>query len=211
MEILYCMYVGGLISASVCCLFGGPVFERSQGSRLIETAGPSTGSPFSSASFSFPSFNHRGQLLPSIVWVQISAFDFFNCLLGLSEGSHDRTLLWALHSLCNSVRPWDLPWNWIPLWACCWIFFSSGSSPFPSLWFFQTGRIMGQKCDCWMRTPSLTWCPVFLLELGSVSSLSLLLGISWKVGPSLWVLVVSHLLSLWCILAWGEGVFPQPP
>ncbi|KRY25428.1 hypothetical protein T03_6595 [Trichinella britovi] len=30
------------------------LFERSQGSRLIETAGPPTGSPFSSASFSLP-------------------------------------------------------------------------------------------------------------------------------------------------------------
>jgi hypothetical protein len=32
--------VGGLISAGVCCLVGGPVSERFQGSRLIETAGP---------------------------------------------------------------------------------------------------------------------------------------------------------------------------
>ena len=32
--VLYCMCVGGLISAGVCCLFGGPVFERSRGSRL---------------------------------------------------------------------------------------------------------------------------------------------------------------------------------
>jgi hypothetical protein len=53
-EVLHCMYVGGLISAGVCCLVGGPVFERSQGSRLIETAGPPTGLPFSSASFSLP-------------------------------------------------------------------------------------------------------------------------------------------------------------
>jgi hypothetical protein len=42
---------GGLISAGICCLFGGPVFERSQGFLLIETAGPPTGLPFSSASF----------------------------------------------------------------------------------------------------------------------------------------------------------------
>jgi hypothetical protein len=40
------------MSAGVCCLFGGPVFERSQGSRLIKTADLPTGSPFSSASFS---------------------------------------------------------------------------------------------------------------------------------------------------------------
>jgi hypothetical protein len=50
LEVLYCMCVGGLISAGVCCLFGGPVFDRSLGSRLIETAGPPTGSPSSSAS-----------------------------------------------------------------------------------------------------------------------------------------------------------------
>jgi hypothetical protein len=44
--------VGGLILAGVCCLFGDPVFERSQGSRLIATSDPPTGSPFSLASFS---------------------------------------------------------------------------------------------------------------------------------------------------------------
>ena len=42
---------------------------------------------------------------------------------------------------------------------------------------------MGQRCDCGMATPSLTWCPVFLLEVGSISSLSLLSGISSKVPP----------------------------
>jgi hypothetical protein len=31
--------------------------------------------------------------------------------------------------------------------------------------------------------PSLTWCPVFLLEAGSISSFSLLSGISFKVPP----------------------------
>jgi hypothetical protein len=41
--------------------------------------------------------------------------------------------LWALHSLSNSVRSWDLPMNWTPLWACHSTFFSSGSSPFPCL------------------------------------------------------------------------------
>jgi hypothetical protein len=42
---------------------------------------------------------------------------------------------------------------------------------------------MGQSCDCGMATPYLTWCPVFLLEVGSISSLSLPLGISSKVPP----------------------------
>jgi hypothetical protein len=54
LAVLYYMYVRGLISAGVCGLFGGPVFERSQGSRLFETAGPPREFPFSSASFSLP-------------------------------------------------------------------------------------------------------------------------------------------------------------
>jgi hypothetical protein len=41
--------------------------------------------------------------------------------------------LWALHSLSNSVRPWGFPLSWILIWPCHWIFFSLGSSPFPSL------------------------------------------------------------------------------
>jgi hypothetical protein len=45
-----CVLGGGLISAGVCCLFGGPVFERSQGSRLFKTTGPPIGFPFLSAS-----------------------------------------------------------------------------------------------------------------------------------------------------------------
>ena len=45
--------VGGFISAGVCCLVGGPVFGRSWGSRLIETAGPPTKLPSFSASSAF--------------------------------------------------------------------------------------------------------------------------------------------------------------
>jgi hypothetical protein len=52
-EVLFSMCIGGLISRGVCCLFGGPVFERSRGSRLIKTAGPPTMPPFS-GSFSLP-------------------------------------------------------------------------------------------------------------------------------------------------------------
>jgi hypothetical protein len=47
------MCVLGLISAGICCLVGGPVSERSQGSRLTETAGSPTGLASSSASSSF--------------------------------------------------------------------------------------------------------------------------------------------------------------
>jgi hypothetical protein len=42
---------------------------------------------------------------------------------------------------------------------------------------------MGQSCDCGMVTPSLTWCSVFQLEVGSIDSLFLLSGISSKVPP----------------------------
>jgi hypothetical protein len=42
---------------------------------------------------------------------------------------------------------------------------------------------MGHSCDCRMATPSLTWCSVFLLEVGFISSLSLLTGILYKVPP----------------------------
>ena len=87
-SLLYC--VGVLISAGVCCLFGGAVFERTQGSGLIDTAGPPTGSHFSSASFSLPQLNNRGELLLSIGWMQI--YDYFSCSMGLSKGSHNRSL-----------------------------------------------------------------------------------------------------------------------
>jgi hypothetical protein len=47
------MLVIGFISDGEYCLLGGPVFERSWGSRLIMTAGPPIGSPFCSVSSSF--------------------------------------------------------------------------------------------------------------------------------------------------------------
>jgi hypothetical protein len=50
----------GLISAGVCCLVGGSVSERSQGSRLIETAGLPMGSPSSSASSSLSLIQPQG-------------------------------------------------------------------------------------------------------------------------------------------------------
>jgi len=86
------MCVGGLISAGVCCLVGEPVSERSQGSRLIDTADSPTGLPSSSTSSGFSLIQQRGQQLLFIGWVHISASDSFSCLLGLLEGSHDRSL-----------------------------------------------------------------------------------------------------------------------
>ena len=101
--------------------------------------------------------------------------------------------LWVLHNLSNSVRHWGLPLSWIPLCACHWTFSSSGSSPFPSLQFFQIGIIMCQSFDCGMANPSLTWCPVFLLEVGYIKSLSLLSVISSKVPPfEFWESLISQ-------------------
>jgi hypothetical protein len=80
--------------------------------------------------------------------------------------------LWAFHNLSNSVRPWGLFWSWILIWAYHWTFSSSGSTSCPSLQFFQTGTIMGQSFDCEIVSPSLTWFPVFLLEVESTSSFS---------------------------------------
>ena len=91
--------------------------------------------------------------------------------------------LWALHIFSNSVRPWDLRLSRIPLWACHWTFLSSVSSSYPSLQFFQIGTIMDQSFDCGMSTPFLIWCPIFLLEVDSLRSLSLLLSNSSKVPP----------------------------
>jgi hypothetical protein len=63
--------------------------------------------------------------------------------------------LWVLHSLSNSVRPWDLPLSWISLWTCLWTFFYSDSSSFPYLLFFQTGKTMGQNFHCGWQPPTL--------------------------------------------------------
>jgi hypothetical protein len=116
--------------------------------------------------------------------------------------------LWVFHSLSNSVRSWDLSLSWISLWACCWTFFSSGSSPFLSLQFFQTGTIMVQCFDCGMATPSLIWCPVFMLEVDSIRSLSLLTGISSKVSPfESWESLTAQDSGTF----WGSHLHPQQP
>ena len=139
---------------------------------LIDLRGPGylrllvllQGHPPSELLLAFPQFNHRGQLLLFIGCMWISASDSFSSFLGFLEGSHDRLIFWVHHSLSSSVRSWDHPLSWIPVWACHWTSFSSGSSPFLFLQFSQTGTIMSLSFYCEMATPSLTWCPVFLLE-----------------------------------------------
>jgi hypothetical protein len=70
----------------------------------------------------------------------------------------------------------------------------------------KTPKIRGVTVG-WQAHPSLTWCPVFLLEVGSISSLSLLtllLGISSKVPVS-----PGSLSPLWCTL--HRSPPPPPP
>jgi hypothetical protein len=62
-----------------------------------------------------------------------------------------------------------------------------------------------QRCDCGMAIPSLTWCPVFLLEVGSISSFSLL----WAFHLRFLRLSPESLLPPRSLVHSGES--PQPP
>ena len=75
----------GLIPVAICCLVGGPVFERSQVSRLIETSGPPTGLPSSTASSSFPLIQPQGSAA-SVSWLGENIYIWFFQLLVRSSG-----------------------------------------------------------------------------------------------------------------------------
>lgn len=169
--VLCCVCVGSLISLGVCCLVGCTVFERSQGSRWIETAGSPKGKPSSSASSSFFLIQPQGSAA-SVVSLGVALCIWHFQMID--------PFLWALHNFSNSKWPLGLPLSWIPLWSYCWNFFSPGFSPFPSLQFFQTWTIMIQSCDCGITT--LTGFPVSLLDVGSPSSLAPLKVISSKIS-----------------------------
>ena len=89
--VLCCICVGSLGLARLCCLVGGSVSERSQGSRLVETAGLPMGLPSSSASSSF-SLIQSQESPASVHWLGIIICISFNCLLGHSESSHAKFL-----------------------------------------------------------------------------------------------------------------------
>jgi hypothetical protein len=106
LTVLYCMSVGRLISAGVCCLVGGPMFQSSQGFRLIKTAGPPTELPFSAFQISLI---QPQRTAASVHWLgEISASDSFSCLLGLSEGSHNRSLSMSASVIVSGLgtSPW---------------------------------------------------------------------------------------------------------
>jgi hypothetical protein len=69
--ILCCICVGGLISPGVCCLVGGPVSERAQGSGFFETAGFPIGSPSSSGSSRFSLIQQQGSEA-AVHWLSVS-------------------------------------------------------------------------------------------------------------------------------------------
>jgi hypothetical protein len=74
----------GLESAPVCCLVGGSISVRSQGSRLVETVALTLGLPSCSASSSFSLIQPKGSLA-SVHWLGVSICISLFCLLGLSE------------------------------------------------------------------------------------------------------------------------------
>jgi hypothetical protein len=122
--------LGASLSAGVLFMFGDTVFERSQGSRLIETAVWSSYSFALFLSF-FPPFHNSTTGISC--FCSLFGCNYLHLTLWVACCVFWKAVLWAFHSLSNSVRPWDLLLNWIPLWACRWTFFSSESSPFPSL------------------------------------------------------------------------------
>jgi hypothetical protein len=70
---------------TLCMLFGGPVFERSGGSILIENADPPTGSPTSSASFSLSLIQQQGSAA-SVHWLGATiCLWLFQLLIGSSR------------------------------------------------------------------------------------------------------------------------------
>jgi hypothetical protein len=88
--VLCCICIGVLISADVFCLFGGPVFERSQGSRLIEITGPLTGYSSSSVSSSFQLIQPQDSAA-SVHWLGANiCIWLFQLLVGSFCSSHDR-------------------------------------------------------------------------------------------------------------------------
>jgi hypothetical protein len=105
---------GGFISAGVCWLVGGPVSERSQQYRLIYTAHcPPTGSPFSSASFSF------SLIQPPRVssFCPLVGCKYLHLTLSAVCWVFQRTVMMGpfFVALSNSVRPWRSPLELDPI------------------------------------------------------------------------------------------------
>ena len=67
-------------------LVGVPVSEGSQGSKLIETAGPPTMLPSFSVSYTFPLIQPQGSAASVIGWMEIICIWLFQLLVGSFKG-----------------------------------------------------------------------------------------------------------------------------
>jgi hypothetical protein len=148
--------LGAPYQLGICCLVGVPVCEKPWWFRLVETVGPPTGSTLLLRFFQLSLNSTTGVRS----FCPVVGYKDLYLTLSVASWVFQRTVmidpfLWVLHIFYNCVRSWGLPLSWTPLWACCWTFFSSDYSPFPSVQFFQIGRIMGQSFDCGMAILSL--------------------------------------------------------
>ena len=101
---------------------------------------------------------------------------------------------WMFQSLTNSVRPWGLPLSWISPWACLQTFFPRAVLHFQSCSSSRQEKLQVRVLT--VATPSLTGCPVILLEIGSTSSLSPLQSISSMVPPfEVWESLISQVYA----------------
>jgi hypothetical protein len=149
------MCVRGLLSADICCLVSGSAYERSWGSRSVETI------YYHGAALLLSFF----QLFPDSTtgdpgFCPLVGCKYLHLTLSAACWASWRTAVLATwlqvqRSVSNSVRPWGLPLSWIPILACHWTSFPPGSSPL-SLQFPQTGIILGQSFWLWMATPATT-------------------------------------------------------
>jgi hypothetical protein len=171
--------VGSPISGGVCCLFGGPLSERPHGSRLIETAGPPTGLPFSSAFFQ-----------PFLIQQQVSAASVSLLGLHLTLSGAFWVFQWVVmlgpffcECFIASVTVSDLetsPWAGSYLGPVTGPSFSRAP-----LCNFHPCNSFRQKL-LWIRVVTVEWQAhpsldvLSSLEVGSISSYSLLSGISSK-------------------------------
>jgi hypothetical protein len=167
--LLYICWDLGL--AHVCCLVGGSVSERTQGFRLIETVvGLAMGLPSSSSASSSLSPNSTAGVSDFSLMVGC------NYLL-LSQSA----ACWASLRVVSVLGA--SPWAGSKFGPATEPLFLQSVLHFCPCSSFRQGRSGSEFLIVgWQPHPS-TWCPAFLLEVDSISSLSPLLGISFKVPP----------------------------
>ena len=161
--VLNCICVGGLISAGVCCLVGGPVFERSCEYRLIETAGSPTGSPSSSAPSSFSLIQSQGSVS---IFCSLGGCKYLHLTLSACCWVFRRVVmigpfLWVLHSLSSSVRSWEVPSSWIPFFF---VYFFKFLLWFLLLFILSYGIWVLVFPKCWVPSLSQLHVPVYVMQ-----------------------------------------------